>query len=59
MRVVCTKCKQLYEIYDVKDAQCPNLNCKSLMSPFQKDILEVLVAEKLAGSNAEEEGAGL
>lgn len=60
MKAVCTQCKELHEIHQITKIRCPV--CQSLMSVFEKDIIEVSLAQKMKkiGVNKiEEEGLGL
>lgn len=43
MEVVCTNCRDIHEIHEIKEAICEK--CKRLMSPYEIDVLKVLAAQ--------------
>lgn len=60
MRVVCTNCKEIHEITAISQAVCPNADCGKLLSPFERDVLQVrLSKEMLREDDKESEGTGL
>jgi hypothetical protein len=60
MKVVCTYCKKLHEIHGIEESFCPD--CNEIMSPFEKDLLQVTAASYVKQDETEktmEEGLGL
>jgi len=57
MDVVCTKCIEIHQIQEIKNAICKK--CQRIMSPYEKDILAAVAEKNGKGKTSKKGSMGL